>query len=179
MPPLKPFRSDAATAALALAAEAQWCSGQLELQFRLEGPLDQLVLAEPSPAPQRRDGLWRSSCFEAFVGAVGQEGYWELNLSPSGDWNLYRFDGYRRGGRPEAAIQQLPSRCHRSPQRLTLELTLPGEGWLATGDPRLELALTTVLEHRQMGCQYWALQHAAAEPDFHHRGSFMALEQLH
>jgi hypothetical protein len=49
---------------------------------------------------------------------------------------------------------------------------------MATGDPRLELALTTVLEHRQMGCHYWAVEHGRPEPDFHWRASFRAIEQL-
>ena len=183
MPRLRPFAADPAATAFDLKAEAQWCTGGLRLHYRLQGPLEQLVLAEPAPTPRRRDGLWQSTCFEAFVGVVGQAAYWELNLSPSGDWNLYRFDGYRSGGREEAAIQALPCRQQRSngtlTAALTVELSLAGAGWFATDDPQLELALTAVLEHRQMGCQYWALQHCAAQPDFHQRPSFVALEQLH
>lgn len=178
MQQLRPFAAEPAAAAFALEARARWRQGQLELHYRLQGPLEQLVLAAASPAPRRCDGLWQSTCFEAFVGRLGEAAYWELNLSPSGDWNLYRFDGYRRGGREEAAIQHIPCRWQQSAQQLELELSLPGEGWLATADPQLEVALTTVLEHRQMGCQYWALRHCAGEPDFHQRASFVALEAL-
>jgi hypothetical protein len=178
MPQLRPFAADPAASAFALEARALWSDGQLGLRYRLNGPLELLVLAAAAAAPRRCDDLWQSSCFEAFVGVVGEAGYWELNLSPSGDWNLYRFDGYRRGGREETAIQHIPCRWQRSPHQLDLELSLPGMGWLPTADPQLEVALTTVLEHRQMGCQYWALKHCAAEPDFHQRASFVALEQL-
>ena len=151
----------------------------LRIRYRLRGPLEQLVLGEPSADPQRRDGLWQSTCFEAFLGVEGERQYWELNLSCSGDWNLYRFEGYRSGGGEEPWIQALPIALQRSATQLDLELSLPWGGWLTTVDPRLELSLTAVLEHRQMGCQYWALRHCAAEPDFHQRSSFIAVEQLH
>ena len=45
----------------------------------------------------RTDELWRTTCFEAFVRTDG--GYVEYNLSPSGAWAAYRFDGYREGMR--------------------------------------------------------------------------------
>ncbi|MCC6173187.1 MAG: DOMON-like domain-containing protein [Gammaproteobacteria bacterium] len=53
----------------------------------------------------RRDGLWRHTCFEAFVAAPAGHGsgYVEYNFAPSGAWAIYRFDGYRQGMRPEPA----------------------------------------------------------------------------
>lgn len=52
-----------------------------------------------------RDGLWRHTCFEAFVAAPAGcgSGYVEYNFAPSGAWAIYRFDGYRQGMRPEPA----------------------------------------------------------------------------
>ncbi len=34
--------------------------------------------------------------------------YWEFNLSPAGDWNVYRFTDYRQGMEEETAISSLP-----------------------------------------------------------------------
>lgn len=53
----------------------------------------------------RRDGLWRHTCFEAFVAAPAGcgSGYVEYNFAPSGAWAIYRFDGYRQGMRSEPA----------------------------------------------------------------------------
>ena len=175
---LRPFAPGPGVDPFALEAQVHWGEGGLALAFQLTGPLEQLVLAPPLPQPQRRDGLWQSSCFEAFIGLQGDAGYWELNLSSSGDWNLYRFEGYRNGGREEPRIQTLPATQQRTADRLDLTLKLPCRPWMTTADPRLELSLTTVLEHRQMGCQYWALRHCGAEPDFHLRSSFIAIEEL-
>ena len=46
---------------------------------------------------QRKDELWTTTCFEAFISAPGEQRYWEVNLAANGDWAVYRFDGYRSG----------------------------------------------------------------------------------
>src|SRR5690606_8160391 len=51
--------------------------------------------------PMRKDGLWKSTCFELFAAEEGKSGYWEVNAAPNRDWNMYRFDGYREGMREE------------------------------------------------------------------------------
>ena len=176
---LRPFAPGPGVDPFQLTASARAIGAELSVSFQLDGPLDQLVLPAPTAVPRRCDGLWQSSCFEAFVGVENDCGYWELNVSCRGDWNLYRFDAYRHGGREEQRLQGLPVTWQRTDQRLTLALALPLASWLTTADPRLEIALTTVLEHREMGCQYWALRHCGAEPDFHQRASFVGLQQLH
>ncbi len=55
-------------------------------------------------APQQRDELWRRTCCECFARREAEAAYLEFNFSPSGDWAVYRFEGYRRGqSRPELA----------------------------------------------------------------------------
>lgn len=98
----------------------------LRIRYRLRGPLEQLVLGEPSADPQRRDGLWQSTCFEAFLGVVGERQYWELNLSCSGDWNLYRFEGYRSGGGRNPGSRRCPSRCSAAPHNSIWSSASPG-----------------------------------------------------
>ena len=178
MAELRPFAPGPGVDPFALDAQVQWGAEGLTLAYQLKGPLEQLVLEPAKEQPQRRDGLWQSTCFEAFIGLQGDPGYWELNLSSGGDWNLYRFEGYRSGGREEPRIVALPTTQRRGADRLDLTLHVPCRPWMATADPHLELSLTTVLEHRQMGCQYWALRHCGQEPDFHLRSSFIAIEAL-
>jgi hypothetical protein len=150
----------------------------LDLRFRLQGNLDQLLLPEASAAPARCDGLWQHTCLEAFWGACGEPGYWEWNASPSGDWNLYRFDRYRQGLRPEPLAQ--PPRCHwmlgsaaARGQQLELQLQLPDLAAAAVPAGALEASLTAVLEHRDGSLSYWALALDGPEPDFHRRDGFV------
>ena len=134
--------------------------------------LDTLLKLPPAAAvPRRQDGLWQHTCLEAFVAAVGQEAYLELNLSPSGDWNVYGLEGYRRGLATLAEVTNLPACIDRQPHRLELAVTLPLPPPLAAA-PQLAVGLTAVLEASDGQLSYWALHHPAAEPDFHLRAGF-------
>jgi hypothetical protein len=157
---LSPFAPEAHLQGLALSCAARWQEGVLELHYRLSGPLQRLrlpsqIAGEP---PQRRDQLWQSTCFEAFIGRAGQPGYWELNLAPNGDWNCYALNGYRQGLQPEPRIQALPF------------VLIPAAS-------ALELSVTAVLDDVRHGCSYWAWRHSGPEPDFHRRESFLPLAE--
>jgi len=162
-------------AALQLQARAERHGGTLLLTYSLSGPLETLRIPPPEPAPLRRDGLWQHTCLEAFLGLAGQEGYWELNLAPSGHWNLYRLDGYRRHLRPEPALQALPIAVALTPANLELRAALPLPAALAQASEReleIELGLSAVLEHQDGQLSYWALAHPPGEADFHWRGGW-------
>ena len=79
-------------------------SGQLNLSYGLlsRTGLGDLVLPRGlidglQPDGVRRDGLWDTTCFEAFLGLPGDTLYWEINLAANGDWALYGFSDYRDG----------------------------------------------------------------------------------
>jgi hypothetical protein len=134
-------------------------------------PGAELLLLPPADPAARRDGLWRHTCLEAFVAAAERPSYWEINLAPSGDWALYRFEGYRLG-------QIAPAReppwftVIRSGGGLTLQLRWPLPAELVEAR-ELALAVTAVLEQPGGRFSYWALHHPGPEPDFHHRDGFL------
>ncbi len=168
---LQPFESLPQLADLTISGEISRRGERLMLRYALQGPLDTVLLAPPAPQPCRLDELWQTTCFELFLARPGQEPYWEFNLSPSGHWNVYRLEGYRRGLAAEAAYQQLAVQVLRDPQelRLMLEVDLPpGLG----ADQPLEAAITAVIQQRSGLVSYWALEHGGSEPDFHRREDF-------
>jgi len=140
---------------------------RLVLEFEIAGGR----VAEAAAAPARRDGLWRRTCGELFVAAAGQPGYHELNLAPNGDWNLYRFGGYRVAGREEEAIAGLPAcTAHDAGLlRMTVELPLAPLGLAGS---ELDVGVSAVLEAADGAVSHWALAHPAAIPDFHDRRGF-------
>ena len=146
--------------------------GGLALTFRLDADLARVRV----PAPRRpciAHQLWEHTCFEAFVSAPEESGYYEFNFSPSGDWAAYRFEDYRRG-MTRAPLGHAPAvRVDARPGRLALSATLElgGLGLLerACG---LRLALAAVLEDQQGALSYWAPAHPPGKPDFHHRAGF-------
>ncbi|KAL7489477.1 hypothetical protein ACHAW6_015100 [Cyclotella cf. meneghiniana] len=172
--PLIPFADAPHLRSISLTGEASWCDGELRLTYCLQLESNQLILPLDAPAPRRRDGLWEHTCFEAFVSQPGHQGYWEINLSPNGDWNCYRLVGYRENLQAEDAIQQLPIVVDRTASSLQLFCTVP-LGSLIDADSPLEISLTAVLEHQGQGCSYWAWKHSGPQADFHLRDSFTIL----
>ncbi len=172
---LQPFAPEPHLQPFQLSAAASWCDQQLQLRFHLRGPLQTLVIPDPVPRPRRRDGLWQNTCFEAFVAIPDQPAYWELNLAPCGDWNVYALRGYRQDLQAEPRIGALPCRWRRGEElelELELELDLRQLMPAATG---LELSATAVLEHRQHGCSHWAWRHGGPVAGFDRRASFQRL----
>lgn len=145
-------------------------SGRLHLHFVLLAQLAQLAI--PAPAPQRfRDGLWRHTCFEAFVSADGGAPYRELNVSPSREWAAYSFAKYRESMTKLEHPPRIDVR--RDLERLDLEIGLELAGWFDTPWRTLHVGLSAVIETADGERAYFALRHPAEKPDFHHRGSFV------
>lgn len=142
--------------------------GILTLAFALEGDISGLHIPEPRSS-RRADGLWRHTCFEVFVMAEDGTGYREFNFSPSGEWAVYAFHGYRDGGVLE--IELTPGIVvRRSGRRLELAAEICRD-FLPPGRP-LRLGLSAVVEHADGGLSYWALRHPPGKPDFHHTEAF-------
>jgi hypothetical protein len=147
--------------------------GKLVLLYHLKGELGALRLPEPRP-PSRADGLWRHTCFEAFLGHNGTGTYWEYNFSPSGAWAAYHFSAYREGMAPLMKGAPPLPRLHTGEDHIELEVTLD-LSWMArsASGPGLRLGLCAVIEDRAQVLSYWALKHPAGKPDFHHADGFV------
>ena len=136
---------------------------QLRLDYQVS-PLDGVVWPPPSSAPERRDGLWTSTCLECFFARPGHAAYWEVNLSPAGDWDAYAFDRYRSGMRRESRITGI-----HSPGGTGMRVDLAS---LGLDDVALEVAICTILKLESGQTRYYALAHPAARPNFHRREAF-------
>ena len=143
----------------------------LSLGFTLLGDLSGLALPARG-APERTNGLWQHTCFEAFLSPEGAEGYHEVNLSPSTAWASYTFLRYREAGTPAKALQPRMV-MHLHADRLELHALLGLDGILDwQRGQRLRLGLAAVIEEQAGGLSYWAVQHPAGNPDFHHPQTF-------
>ncbi len=146
--------------------------GLLHLSWRLDAELPALRLPAPA-APVRADGLWRHSCFEAFIAAADSPGYCELNFSPSGQWAAWNFTGYRSGMRPLVLPAPPAARWRLGPAGLALDVAVRAADLLPGAEAsRLRVALGAVIEEQSGTMGYWALRHPPGQPDFHHAEGF-------
>jgi hypothetical protein len=143
-------------------------SGSLMLTFCLLGDISALSIPE-SRSTRTAEHLWQHTCFEAFV--MKGEGPWyrEFNFSPSGEWAVYDFRGYRDGGVLENKLAP-GIVVHRTMDKLELAAELC-QGLLPHGRP-LRLGLSAIVEDAAGELSYWALRHPPGKPDFHHTDAF-------
>ena len=144
----------------------------LACDYALHADMSRVRLAPPGSG-ERREGLWRHTCFEAFVSVPGVMGYYEFNFSPGGDWAAYHFEDYRLGMSAAELVE--PPTLHVQERAARLELfatvELAGLADLA-GASHLKLALAAVIEDESGALSYWSLLHPAGKPDFHHPDAF-------
>lgn len=162
---LEPFAAGGAATRIEAWAEREGAT--LWARWLVDAPLNDLVLPI-SDQPTRRDELWRTTCFELFVGGEGAP-YLEINAAPSGDWAAYRFDGPRGGMVPLVL----------DPPTITLDM---GEEWISVeatvtlppefASAPLSLNIAAVIETTDGALSHWALVHPADKPDFHDRSCF-------
>lgn len=163
---IPPALDIAITGTLALGA------GAVNIVYRLSGATDRVKYDPIHPSPSRKNELWRTTCFEVFIKAPGCPEYWEYNLGPRGDWNVYRFTGYRSALQQEPLVPnisietEITQTCLAS---LQATLALPP---LLVGQ-KLAIGISSVIEDTAGGLHYFALRHSGLKPDFHDPAGFV------
>ena len=145
----------------------------LRLTYRLFGDLARLKLPELGEGGGRSDGLWKHTCFEAFVKAADQDAYLELNFATPTAWSSYQFSGYRQDMR-SANVEPWTMQANLGPPfEFEVEIVPGRMARLDLATPAWSLGLATVVEDIDGAISYWALAHPSAKPDFHHPDSFV------
>ncbi len=160
-----------------LRARATWTSPfVLHLDYVLKADLREIFLPEPVDGTSRADNLWEHTCFEAFVALENSSEYLEVNLSPSGQWNIYDFKSYR-GSRVEADQISCKPMILKAKTNFNMQtdLDLRGVSWIKNSKKYadLVLGLTGVVELKDKVKSYCALTHKSDKPDFHRKESFI------
>jgi hypothetical protein len=145
---------------------------KLKINYQVIGDLYRIIIPHSSGnLPTRQHELWENTCFEFFLGIKNFPSYWEFNLSPNGNWNIYRFENYRQGMVEETAIQILPFSFKQETNTclLTLEFDL---NTIISPNIILEFSITSVIKLQDESLSYWAINHCGEVADFHQRDSF-------
>ena len=169
---LIPFPSACPPPAVQITGTVARREGLLCVRYDLLGPMGEIAIPAPATVPARRDGLWKETCFELFLGPEKTDRYWEFNFSPAGHWNVYNFEAYRQGMREEQAFASLPFSARIQPDTLNLSGELEIEK-IIPRDQALKVGISAVLRSAGGECTYWALAHPATQPDFHRRDGFI------
>lgn len=168
---LKPFPGEHDGPELKITGTFDRRGDALSVRYALLGDLAELAIPPPREPPGRKHRLWEETCLEFFLGVRESRRYWEFNLSPSGNWNVYRFASCRKGMREEPAFRSLPFGVRREPDALELSLEL-AIGRIIPAAAAVDVAVGAVLRTLGGGRSHWALVHPGPRPDFHRRDGF-------
>ena len=143
--------------------------GGLVFDYTVAGDVTAIRLAQPGE-PLPADDLWRTTCFEAFVGTEGSTRYTEFNFAPSRAWACYALEDYRHPPHP-ACMTEDPVTIETVAYNkiVALQATVPGAA--LPGGERV-IGLSAVIETTDGTKSYWAIRHAPDAPDFHDRETF-------
>jgi len=168
---LTPFPGEGNPAGLTIGGSIGRRADTLSVRCEVRGGLSKVSIPVAAEAPRRVDRLWEETCLELFLGTADSGEDWEFNLSPSGDWNVYRLTGYREGMREEPAIASLPFDVRRDPEALLLTAEI-GIGEIVPAGKDLAATVAVVIKTSDGGKSHWAPVHPAPRPDFHRRDGF-------
>ena len=143
-------------------------SATLNIWFGVGAPAARFVIPAGGEGV-RSDGLWRTTCFEAFLARDGEPAYNEWNFAPSRDWAFYEFDDYRAGMHPAEVAAPPYIRVEDNLTWWTLGATVA-----VPSGTTFDLGLSAVIEEQDGTKSYWALAHGDGPPDFHLRSCFAA-----
>ncbi len=146
-------------------------AGALLIHYELSGPPEVLAIQAPAARPARRSALWEETCFEFFLAERDADHYWEFNISPAGDWNVYHFTSYRQGMSEASAFEALPLKTEARPGllRISLEVDLDK---IKVAERPLDVGISAVVRTLDGRRTYWALVHPGTRADFHRRDGF-------
>lgn len=134
--------------------------GRLMLRYRVDGCGDLVV--PPFKGHGQADELWKTTCFELFL-YDGDGRYREFNFSPSGQWAVYGFAGYRNRDE-DAAMRDHPEIKHETGDSVFVQTVFVDSAILLGAE---RAALAAVIEEAGGRPSYWALAHNGLKPDFH------------
>ena len=169
---LQPFSSANSLSDLKITGNITRQNQILTIKYKLLGNLTELVIPPLASTPIRKNELWQSTCFEFFLGISNSSHYWEFNLSPTGDWNVYRFTNYRENVQEEMAFSSLSFNLQKQSNSLILNVELDLNKIIQI-DQDLDIAITSVIKSKNNKVTYWALTHCGSQADFHQRDSFI------
>lgn len=171
---LKPFKKNED---FTVSSDVSLNGSKLSFQFKIEDLKSKLKLPDMKDSAKRVIGLWDNACFEAFWSYEGSPSYFEMNLSPNGNWNVFEFVNYRSPGFPNLK----ESRAWRltSYKRSENSFAADFETEVAFESGRsLDFSLNAILVTKSGEKSFWALEHFGEKPDFHKRESFLLKKKV-
>lgn len=139
---------------------------RLKIKFRLHDEQHQVTWPQHHGGQTRADDLAKSTCFEIFIQKVDHANYVNVQVTPRGLWNAYRFDHYRQPKQVPAPHEQHLNIEHLLIEHHRIELVLD-LAQLYPSNSLIKVGLSAILAHPNELHSDWGLQHSGTYADPH------------
>ena len=156
---LRPFRS--CSWVEELSGQINLADAAVHISYALKGDLSNILLPQEEPS-QRKDELWRTTCFEFFWRQPDEQSYVEVNLAPAGHWNCYGFTNTRTGMHQSDVFSLQSIQQRRGADHFMLDAVMKFNGKAL--QPAV-FGVSSVIAHGN-NVSYFSLEHGD-KPDFH------------
>ncbi|CAA6816502.1 MAG: Unknown protein [uncultured Sulfurovum sp.] len=145
----------------------------MQITFIIKGALETYVFPQKSQ-PQRANELWKSTCFELFLGNSQKEAYYELNFSSSLAWNFYYLRSYRAELQELKLLSEPKISVKENEEVFKIVFELETETFSFKDFDSYNVA--SVLLTKEHECTFWSLKAFTDVPDFHHQDNFLKIK---
>jgi len=121
---------------------------------------------------KRKDNLWKSTCFELFLASKTNKKYLELNISPSLDFNIYKFSDYRLGMKNENNLEILEINRKKEDNYFALNFIIRKKTIFNIKD--IIFNISAIIKYSNDKSMYYAINHDEKKPDFHKKENFVS-----
>ena len=119
---------------------------------------------------ERAHELWLDSTFELFIAKNKGTEYWEINLSPSTQWNCYHFTNYKENMNESNLISTPSIISYNDKNRYSLSFTSFIQNGLLSQE--LLINLCVILLDKNGIRNFYSIKRREGTPDFHDREYF-------
>jgi len=141
---------------------------QVFLTFTVSGVLENYIFSEKIKE-KRAHELWKETCFELFLANSKEKGYYELNISPSMEWNFYYLHKYRAKVKEVEDIS-LTIDSYIKDNNYIINVNMESK-YLNFEDLNL-YNIAAILLNKKEKRTFWALNSTNLTPDFHNKKFF-------
>ena len=157
---------------LTIVSRLTFDSNNISLHFKISGAVKkyQIPLKENL---KRANNLWKATCFELFLANSKTQSYYEINISPTLHWNIYRLETYR--AEPKELISSSKPIIEIKEDEKSYEIDFELECKELDLVEFDQYNLAVILLNKQNEREFWAVNPVGERPDFHDRGGFCRL----
>jgi len=142
----------------------------IQLEYKIEGEIAKYNF--PQESQQKRvHELWRKSCFEFFFSIGDSDEYYEINISPTTEWNIYHFNSYREGMKEVTDISIPSINVHRGKESISLSFEVQFLAQEIVNKP-FSYNLATILLNNSSLRYFFTIHRKDGDVDFHNKGKW-------